>query len=195
MFNNICRVPVGPFGSLFVVGNKELLSDSLSSLRFSVSGARQIDSSSSDWLRSTVSQLTSEHILVSGLALGSDSIAHQTALQHHIPQIAVLPSGFNNIYPVRNIELAKQIVADGGCLVSQFHPNTRPSRASFVSRNELIAYLGHMLIVPQFEARSGTRHTVDFAQKMNKYIIVQNQHNYSGNSFIISSPSYKTITK
>ena len=63
------------------------------------------------------------HIILSGLALGVDSIAHQTAVNNKKPTIAVLGSGLTNIYPKENIRLAEQIVDYGGCLISAYSPN------------------------------------------------------------------------
>lgn len=162
-FSNISRVSVGPF-QLFVVGRSSLLGSALAFRRFAVAGARNIDSDSSAWLQSQVDKLTPDHVLVSGLALGADSVAHRRALARGVPQVAVLPSGFNHIYPRSNIQLAHDIVAAGGCLVSLLPPEARPSRSSFVARNEVIARLGHMLLVPQCAPRSGTMHTVRFAR-------------------------------
>lgn len=194
MFSDITKVSVSPFGSMFAVGNTDLLDPKYSSVRFSVAGSRNISSNSSNWLRSQIAMLSSEHIIVSGLALGADTIAHQTALKCNIPQIAILPSGINNITPYSNLSLAHDIVDAGGCLISAYHPKARACRNSYIARNQVIAYLGHMLIVPEFSVRSGTRHTVDFTKNYKKYIIVNNC-DYSGNQFIINNNSYNTIIK
>jgi len=168
---NYSRVSVGPFGRLFVVGNFALLAPALASCRFAVAGARDISTASSAWLRQQVEKLTPDHVLVSGLARGADTVAHRAALEGGVPQIAVLPSGVNNVYPRSNLRLARDIVEAGGCLVSQLPPQARPSRSSFVARNEVIAHLGHMLIVPQCAPRSGTMHTVRFAQGMGRPVL------------------------
>jgi len=152
-------------GRLFVVGRSALLGSAFASRRFSVAGSRKIDSASSAWLREQVDKLDpARHVLVSGLAVGADSVAHRRALARGVPQIAVLPSGFDNVYPRSNLRLARDIVEAGGCLVSLLPPQARPSRSSFVERNEVIARLGRMLLVPQCAARSGTMHTVRFAR-------------------------------
>lgn len=175
--------------TLFVVGNVNLLNSPC----MSVAGSRQIDSSSAKWLSGIVSGFGA-HTLVSGLALGADAVAHKTALAHNIPQIAVLPSGINNIVPKQHVQLASDIVASGGLLVSEYPANSGPTRGSYVARNKIIAELGKCLIVPQFNTHSGTRHTVNFASSLKKPIIVQNA-NYSGNQFIINNGSFNTIIK
>lgn len=185
---------VSRFGSLFVVGDLSLLGASCASRRVSVAGSRKIDSASSDWLRQMVDYLYPNNILVSGLALGADSVAHHHALEIGVPQIAVLPSGFDHITPRSNLQLARDIVASGGCLVSELAPGRGASRSTYISRNKIIAELGSCLVVPQFAVRSGTRHTVDFARGLGRSIVVR-ASNASGNQFIINSSDYQTIAK
>ena len=180
-------------GRLFVVGNSALLGSAIAGRRFAFAGPRRgLRSESIDWLRKQVGCLSAHHVVVSGLAIGADTIVHRTALKQGVPQIAVLPSGFDNVYPRKNLGLARDIIKAGGCLVSLLPPGARASRFSFVARNEVIAELGHMLVVPQFEARSGTRHTVNFAQQMGKSIVVQSTDD-SGNRLIINSDRFKTL--
>ena len=167
----VSRVSVGPFGCLFVVGRSSLLGSAVASRRFAVAGARDIDSASSAWLREQVDKLTPDHVLVSGLARGADTVAHRAALERGVPQVAVLPSGVDNVYPRSNLRLARDIVDSGGCLVSLLPPQAGPSRSSFVARNEVIAHLGHMLLVPQCAPRSGTMHTVRFARGMGRRVL------------------------
>lgn len=170
-FSRVSRASVGPFGSLFVVGRSALLGSAFASRRFAVAGARDISTASSAWLRQQVEKLTPDHVLVSGLARGADTVAHRAALERGVPQVAVLPSGVDNVYPRSNLRLARDIVDSGGCLVSLLPPQVGPSRSSFVARNEVIAHLGHMLLVPQCAPRSGTMHTVRFARGMGRRVL------------------------
>ena len=173
----------------FYMGNIELLK---SENKVSVAGARKIDSSSTEWLKAVIKNLDSDSVIVSGLALGADTVAHKTALESGLKQIAVLPSGFNRITPQSNHQLALDFVIDGGLLVSEYHPRVYASSHRYFNRNKIIARLGNYLIVPQFEVRSGTRHTVNFAKKLNKQILVQDA-DYSGNQFIIKDSGFNTI--
>ena len=179
-------------GGLFVVGRSSLLAPGVS--RVAVAGARAIDQDSSRWLENMVDGLGPGCVVVSGLALGADTVAFKSALARGLPCVAVLPSGFDNITPRSNLGLARRIVKAGGALVSEYTPATHATRGSFVARNRIIAELGKFLIVPQFEAKSGTRHTVDFAQQMGKPIVVQNA-DYSGNQFVLKSTNYLTVAK
>lgn len=190
MFSRVFGGSVSRLGRLFVVGSASALAGPC----VSVSGARSIDAHSSRWLEGMIEQLAPGTTVVSGLALGADTVAHECALRCGLPTVAVLPSGFDNITPRQNLGLARRIVEAGGALVSEYTPSTRATRGSFVARNQIIAELGKFLIVPQFEAKSGTRHTVDFAQQMRKLIVVQNA-DYSGNQFVLKSTNYNTIAK
>ena len=183
---------VSRLGSLFVCGRSSLLGASVP--RVSVAGARAIDQASSRWLEEMVDGLAPGTAVVSGLALGADTVAFRAALARGLPCVAVLPCGFDNITPRSNLGLARRIVEAGGVLVSEYPPSARATRGRFVARNQIIAELGKFLIVPQFEVKSGTRHTVDFAQRANKLIVVQNA-NYSGNQFVLKNSNYRTIAK
>lgn len=183
---------VSRLGSLFLCGRSSLLGTSVP--RVSVAGARAIDQASSRWLENMVDGLAPGTAVVSGLALGADTVAFRAALARGLPCVAVLPCGFDNITPRSNLGLAREIVESGGLLVSEYAPHIRANRASYVARNRIIAELGKLLIVPQFEEKSGTRHTVDFAQRANKLIVVQSA-NYSGNRFVLNNKNYQTIAK
>ena len=192
MVSNCVFGSVSRSGSLFVCGCSSLLGSGVS--RVSVAGARAIDAKSSRWLEGMMAQLGPSVVVVSGLALGADTVAFKSALKNGNKCIAVLPSGFDNITPRSNLRLAREIVEAGGLLVSEYAPHKRATRATYVARNRIIARLGKGLIVPQFEAKSGTRHTVDFAQQLGRWIAVQNA-DYSGNRFIINNNKYITIAK
>lgn len=167
-------------GSFHYCGDLSLLNG----LKISVAGARKINSASAEWLRNYISNCN--NTIVSGLALGADSVAHRTALECGLPTIAVLPCGINNIAPRSNINLAKQIVANGGLLISAYPNKAGASRDKYIARNKVIAQLGYKLVVPQCEYRSGTMHTVRFAHELHKSIVTQNA-DYSGNQHIINN--------
>lgn len=179
--NNFTTVSVSQFGSMFAVGDLSLLNKP----SVSVSGSRKIDYTSIKWLQDTLSNCGGR-VIISGLALGSDAVAHRWALSHNVPTIAILPSGFNYITPKSHIKLAKKIVANGGLLLSKYEPNTYVKNSYYIARNKIIASMGDLLIVPQCNKSSGTMHTVRFAQSLHKPIVVQDA-NYSGNRFIIDS--------
>lgn len=101
--------------------------------------------------------------VVSGLAFGVDSIAHEAALDCGGKTIAVLPSGISNVYPARHTGLADRILEQGGLLICEFKMDTPVMKHYFIRRNRLIAALSEAVLVTEAGEKSGSRHTADFA--------------------------------
>lgn len=95
--------------------------------------------------------------VISGLALGIDSAAHRSALDHDGRTVAVVGSGLDHMYPPSNRALADEIVSSGGALVSQFVPTQRPSKASFPMRNAVMSGLARGTIVIEAGPTSGAK--------------------------------------
>lgn len=100
--------------------------------------------------------------IVSGLALGCDSTAHQGALKVKGTTTAFLPGGldWDSIYPKENLKLAKQIVANGGILLSEYPIGQIGNRYSLVARDRLQAGLSLATVVIQTAEKGGTMHAV-----------------------------------
>ncbi|HEX2909799.1 MAG TPA: DNA-processing protein DprA [Chloroflexia bacterium] len=107
-------------------------------------------------------------IVVSGLALGCDTAAHRGCLAGQGRTVATLPGGFNNIYPPENRELAEEIVAQGGCLLSEYLPEAQPQAAYFVERDRLQVALSEAVLVIETEKTGGTMHTARFCLEQAK---------------------------
>lgn len=105
-------------------------------------------------------------VIVSGLALGTDSIAHASCVRANGTTIAVLPAGLDKIYPTSHTQLARTITESGGLLVSEYPERTEPMRQNFIARNRIIAALSEGLLIPEAAAASGSLHTARFALEL-----------------------------
>lgn len=109
--------------------------------------------------------------IISGLALGVDSIAHRAALEARGKTIAVLPSGIQTIYPAAHRDLARQIVQSDGALISEYKDDFKPLNVSFIQRNRLIAGLSDVLLVTEAAEKSGSLHTANFALELGRPVL------------------------
>ena len=110
-----------------------------------------------------------EYTIVSGMALGIDTLAHRSAMNNHGKTVAVLGSGINYCYPKRNRELYLKLKEEH--LIVSEHPNDYvPQAKDFPSRNRLIAGLSESVVVTEAEKRSGTMITVGYALDQGKDI-------------------------
>ena len=107
-------------------------------------------------------------VIVSGLALGVDSIAHQAALDAGGITVAVLPSPLDSVYPASHRQLAARMVRQGGVLLSEYSSGTPTLKINFIARNRLIAALSDVLIVTEAALKSGSLHTARFALEQGK---------------------------
>ena len=113
-------------------------------------------------------------IIVSGLALGIDAIAHRAALDAGLITIAFPGSGLDDsiLYPAANFNLAKKIVESGGALISEFEPDFKATPYSFPQRNRLMAGISRGVLVVEAEEKSGTLITARLATEYNKDVFV-----------------------
>ena len=111
--------------------------------------------------------------IVSGLALGIDGIAHESALAGHGHTVAVLGSGINrdNIYPASHRQLAEKIIAAGGAVLSEYPPGFSPTQYSFPARNRIIAGLSLGTLVIEAPEESGSLITARVALDYNREVM------------------------
>lgn len=103
-------------------------------------------------------------VIISGLALGVDSIAHQAALDVGGATIAVLPCGIDKVYPSSHTYLARKIIKQGGALISEYGAESSPPmKYQFIARNRIIASLSQGVLITEAAKKSGSLHTANFA--------------------------------
>ena len=95
--------------------------------------------------------------VLSGLALGIDTAAHQAALKAHGRTVAVMGTGIDHRYPASNAPLAERVVDSGGALISQFFPEQTPRPWTFPMRNVVMSGLALATVVIEAGSTSGAR--------------------------------------
>jgi DNA processing protein len=110
-------------------------------------------------------------VIISGLALGVDSIAHEACLEAGGKTIAVLPTSLDNIYPSSHRHLAKRIIENGGALVSEYESGMPGLKQNFIERNRLVSGLSEGVLIPEAAIKSGTLHTANFALDQGKTVM------------------------
>jgi DNA processing protein len=112
-------------------------------------------------------------VIVSGLALGIDTIAHKTALEVGLPTVAIPGSGLapNTVYPKSNFRLARTIVESQGALMSEFEPEFEATPWSFPKRNRIVAGLCDAVLVVEANEKSGALITAKLALGYNRDVL------------------------
>lgn len=109
--------------------------------------------------------------IISGLAIGIDTAAHQGALKANGTTVAVMPCGLDRVYPAINHRLAKDILLQGGSLISEYPKGTTPYKSNFIARNRIVAGLADAILVTEAAEKSGTLITVRFGLEQGKTIL------------------------
>ncbi len=142
--------------------------------RVAIVGSRKL----SNYGRHVTLQLAAELaqagvVIISGLALGVDALAHQGALEAGGTTVAVLPCSLDKLYPATNERLGKRIVAAGGTLISEY-PRGAPymNKYNFVARNRIISGLADAVLITEAALDSGSLHTAEFALQQGREVLV-----------------------
>lgn len=139
----------------------------------SVVGTRRITPYGADFTRRFVKEL-GEYIpdlcVWSGLAHGTDSFAHQAAIDSGLTTVAVLAHGLDTIYPAVNRELAKRIIKSGGALLTEYPVGIKPFRGNFLERNRIVAWSTDATVVVESELKGGAMSTANHAFVENREV-------------------------
>ena len=149
------------------MGNQELLNkDSIA-----IVGSRECTPYGVKIAQEFAKQIAKKDIcIVSGMAIGIDTAAHEGALKEKGKTIAVLGAGFNNIYPPENIELFNKIIDNGGLIVTEYPPKTKVDLSKFPYRNRIISGLSLGTLVVEAKYRSGSTVTARYAKEQGRKI-------------------------
>jgi DNA processing protein len=123
-------------------------------------------------------------VIVSGFALGIDTIAHKKAMQIGLKTVVFPGSGLSKdvIYPKTNVKLIEEIINNKGCFISEFPPDFKATQWSFPMRNRLMAGISKAVLIIEAEERSGTLITARLATDYNRDVLAVPGSIFSPNS-------------
>ncbi|MBQ8061175.1 MAG: DNA-processing protein DprA [Bacteroidales bacterium] len=135
--------------------------------QIAIVGTRSMSYYGRDWCRLMVEAMSKARIkalIVSGLAIGIDSAAHNAALDFGLPTVAVMATGIDMIYPPRNGRLGERIASTEGCaLITDYPPGTEAVRINFLRRNRIIAGICRATILVESKIKGGGMMTARLA--------------------------------
>ncbi|MEI8143167.1 MAG: DNA-processing protein DprA [Candidatus Berkelbacteria bacterium] len=150
---------------LYIRGSKNILDMSA----IGVVGSRKYTDYGLNSCQKLVAGLATQGVVViSGLALGIDAIAHKTTLDNGGKTVAVLGCGLDQIYPSSNYQLGKKIIENGGAIISEYSLGTPPMKQNFPARNRIIAGLSLGVLVVEASVDSGSLITAMCALDYNR---------------------------
>ena len=148
-------------------GNLELLNNPI----ISIVGSRSCSENGKSLARKFAYELSQCGITIaSGLAKGIDTVAHLYSYKEKGKTIAVLPNGFNHIFPKENIDLYEKILDNGGLVISEYSPDIKAKSKYFLERNRIVSGLSLGVLVVEAAHRSGTSVTAKLAQTQGRKV-------------------------
>ena len=154
---------------LYYKGNINLLS---AQRKIAVVGSRRASTTGKNALTKILSEFeNSDLCIVSGMADGIDTTAHLTALKYNMPTIAVLGSGLNNIYPLKNRELFNNIIKANGLILSEYPPLSPPIKFHFPLRNRIVSGISNCTLVAEAALHSGALITARLCLEQNRELM------------------------
>lgn len=160
-FPSLLKVIPDPPNNLYVLGNKEILYQSniiaIVGTRLMTNYGKEITT------KITKSLVNKNFIIISGLAIGVDGVAHQTAINVGGKTIAVLGTGVDIIYPPQHHELYNSILEHHGAIISEIPPGQFVPRNKFAARNRIISGLAQAVVVVEGALKSGSLITARLA--------------------------------
>ena len=119
-----------------------------------------------------LAKTTAKPLIVSGLALGVDGVAHRTALDCGLPTIGIMATGIETVYPWRHTALAERMAATpGSALLTDYPPGTAPVATHFLRRNRIIAGICNATILVESKIRGGGMMTARLASSYDRTVL------------------------
>ena len=137
-----------------------------------VVGSRRATSYAKDALKKIISELMNTDIcIVSGLASGIDTTAHNSAIENGLKTIGVIASGFDFVYPAANKDLYKKLEQGCGAVVSEYYPTFQPIKFRFPQRNRIVSGLSFGTVVAEASLKSGALITADLTLEQGRELM------------------------
>lgn len=165
MLKNISDPPM----VLYVKGNLELCNLEKT---LAVVGSRRASTNAKDVLVKILSELRNTDVcIVSGLASGIDTTAHNAAILNNLKTIGVIASGFDFIYPAANKELYAQIKNGCGAIITEYFPSFQPLQFRFPQRNRIVSGLSYGTLVAEAAIKSGALITANLCLEQGRELM------------------------
>lgn len=137
-----------------------------------VVGSRRATSAAKDILAKIISQFKNTDIcIVSGLAAGIDTTAHQSALNNNLKTIGIIASGHDFVYPSGNRELYRKIQNGNGAIISEYFPTDDPMKFHFPQRNRIVTGLSYGTLVAEASLKSGALISANFCLEQGRELM------------------------
>lgn len=137
-----------------------------------VVGSRKASTNAKDILTKIITELRNTDVcVVSGLASGIDTTAHNAALTNNLKTIGVIASGFDFVYPSSNRELYKKIEEGAGAIVSEYFPTFQPLQFRFPQRNRIVSGLSYGTLVAEAAIKSGALITANLCLEQGRELM------------------------
>ena len=176
-----------PPKSLYVLGDEKILNN----FGIGIVGTRTMTEYGEKITKAISYGLAKRGInIISGMANGVDSAAHIGAISAKGKTIAVLGSGFDNIYPKSNIKLFLEIIKSGGAVITEYERDIKPCPENFPRRNRIISGMSQGILVTEAAERSGSLITADLALEQGKDVFA-----VPGNVFSVNSKGTNELIK
>lgn len=150
---------------LFYKGDADLNSQKI----ISIVGTRSNTAYAKQVVEKLLSEIACQNILIiSGMALGVDSLAHKNALKNNLATVGIVAHGLDQIYPAEHSILAKEMLKNKGGLLTEFRSKVKPDKHNFPIRNRIVAGISDATIVVETDIKGGSMITAELANGYNR---------------------------